>query len=302
VTEPAEKSAIPAAIILYNPVEQELENLLGAISRKKRHIFIAINSALSAELEKILQGLPHATLLRFEENIGQGAALNQVMRAADLQGYTHLVLFDQDSTPTPCMIEKLKKQMEERERQGDRIAALGPCLVTPETGNYRSLTYIWLDREKGIAPFIPTSGSLINLEIWKRIGPFREDYFIGGIDVEWGFRARKQGFSSIVTLDIPMVHRWGTASEDGQKWLPQILRQSDLRNYFYLRNMVDMLTLPHIPKPWKIRSLMVMLAQILALLASPVMTGTRRQWVFRALQDGWRGRLGPLPGEIATGQ
>jgi rhamnosyltransferase len=302
MTKPFGECLTPAAIILYHPVEEELATLLEAVDRNNRHIFIAINSVLDEAVEKRIKDLSHATIVRFEHNIGQGAALNMVMNAADKQGFKHLVLFDQDSAPEPCMIEQLKERMVTKEAQGCKIAAIGPFLTTPKGENYRPLRYSWRNKAQGFANFIPTSGSLIPLEAWKIIGPFRENYFIGGIDVEWGFRSQREGFVCCMASDITMVHRWGTSSKDKQGWTPQILRQSDARNYLYLRNAVDSLRLSHISRIWKMRCGIILAAQIIALMSSSVITGTRRQWIFQALINGWNGRLGPLPSHITPGQ
>jgi rhamnosyltransferase len=289
-----EEKAIPAAIILYYPVEEELAALLQAINRKGRHLFIAANSPLSDGIEQILSALEHVMLQRFEPNIGQGAALNWAIHAAHSQGFEQIILFDQDSTPSPSMIEKLA----EAALLHHKCAAIGPLLITPEGENYRPLRYAWRDKHSGLANFIPTSGSLISLKAWEIIGPFREDYFIDGIDVEWGLRAQSLGFTSLVAQDITMVHRWGTGIQSGENWKPQILRQSRERNYFYLRNAIDILRQPYILWGWKMRSIMTLIMQIIILwMLTPIRSG-QRKIIGRALLDGWRGHLGPFPQDL----
>ena len=76
--------------------------------------------------------------------------------------------------------------------------------------------------------------------------------FIGGIDVEWCYRAWAKGWACAVADDITMEHRWGE-DDRGDKVGSQFLRQSPDRLYYYLRNAADGLRLSHMPVRWKRR-------------------------------------------------
>jgi len=289
---------IPAATVLYRPDAAQLNALLRALDREGRRLFLFVNGPLDEIIETEIAGLAHARVIRSAENVGLGAGLNAVCEAADAEGFAHVLLFDQDSAPEPGLAGALFGRFSTLEGAGARPAVLGPLLVTPPEGNYRPVRYFWRQRVAGTVDFVPTSGSLISLAAWRAIGPFRADYFVGGIDVEWGFRAWRFGYACLVAQDIRMVHRWGAEETNDQRSTPQILRQSDARTYLYLRNGVDCMRLPYIPRRWKGRFALTLAAQIGVLLSARGFAASTRSLIWRAFRDGWRDELGPLPRDL----
>uniref|UniRef100_UPI002586550B glycosyltransferase family 2 protein n=1 Tax=Acidiphilium sp. TaxID=527 RepID=UPI002586550B len=234
---------------------------------------------------------------------GLGAGLNALMSAAREEGFSTLILFDQDSVPTPDLIEKLAERWQDHSAKGHRLAAMGPRLGVPSDQGYKAIRYAWRGKplSLGVAAvdFLPTSGSLVSIPAWVAVGPFRADYFIGSIDVEWGFRAWSQGYQSICLLDVEMAHRWGTPVEKlGQGWRPQIVRQSDLRTFYYLRNSIDMLRQSYIPWRWRVESAIRMIGQIGVLLIWRKLNWQAFNIVGKALWAGAKGRLGAAPAKI----
>lgn len=292
--------AVPAATVLYRPDAALLIGLLQALDREGRRLFLFANGPLGDVVEAEISRLANARVIRSGDNIGLGAGLNAVCEAADSEGFAHILLLDQDSAPEPGLADALSGRFSAFERQGVRPAVLGPLLVTPPRGNYRPLRYFWRQRDVGTVDFAPTSGSLISLAAWRAIGPFRADYFVGAIDVEWGFRAWRSGYCCLVAQDIRMVHRWGAGETDDRRSAPQILRQSDARTYLYLRNAVDCMRLSHIPSRWKARFALTLLAQTGLLLFARGFAASTRRLIWRALRDGWSNELGPLPRDLTA--
>lgn len=294
--------AVPAAIVLFQPEHAILAKLLTALDLAQRRIFLFINGPVGPDTDALIAALSNARILRMESNIGLGAGLNALADTASAEGFSHLLLFDQDSTPEPHMPDALMAHFADRTNNGVRLAMLGPTLTTPSLENYIPIRYAWRDRERGTVDFLPTSGSLLSLLAWREVGPFRADYFVAGIDVEWGFRAWMHGYTNQVDRSIILQHRWGTAASAKSKWQPQILRQTDVRNYFYVRNGVDCLRLQHIPVGWKLRFALSLAAQIGLVLGFRGRALSTRRAMWQALADGWAGRLGPLPSVVAAGQ
>ena len=278
-----------------------LDALLLALNLDGRRLFLFLNGPLDTLVEHRICGLGNARVIRSTNNIGLGAGLNALVRAASEEGVQFLLIFDQDSAPAPELPAALTKRFCKLIEDGMRLAVIGPLLVSPTSENYLPVRYSWRNRSQGTVNFVPTSGSLISLEAWRATGPFRDDYFIGLLDVEWGFRAWSHGYASVVAEDVEMAHRWGTQATDEYNWRPQILRQSGARNYFYLRNAVDCWQLPFAPVRWKVRFIVTLAAQIVVLLT---MSGSRTNLrvIGRAFNDGWHKRLGPLPPDFDPGQ
>lgn len=296
-------SAVPAAIVLFEPEAGLLQALLARLTQDGSPLFIFVNGPLEAAAEAALATAPDASVIRSATNRGQSAGLNAVVEAADEAGFSHLLLFDQDSTPEAGLGRALMARFRELEGAGGRLAVLGPRLTPPRGSTYLPIVY-WRRAPRagepvGAVDFVPTSGSLISIAAWRAIGPFREDYFIAGIDVEWGYRAWSRGFASAVADDIMLTHRWGHEDSPQAKLQKQILRQPGWRIYYYIRNAVHGMTLSHMPWRWKARQAVRMAAQIGLLLAArrrEVPASLLRQ----AIADGWAGRLGPFAGMPAA--
>ncbi len=287
-----------AAVVLYHPdtvlLAHQAEGLRGCA------LFAFANGPVDSDAIAALAPTD-LRLISSPENVGLGRGLNAVMEAAAEQGFTHVMLLDQDSEPPAGILETLTERSLALERQGNMIAVLAPRLVPPQEGLYKQIRYEWRGKAGpgGFAAvdFAPTSGSLVSVAAYQAIGPFRDDFFIAGIDVEWGFRAWDRGWGSYVATDLEVPHRWGESVGQGELGKPQILRHTPIRNYYYARNVIATARLRHVPLGWRIKSCAGLVAQIslLALKGPP-----RSLYPVRAgIIDGFRGRLGPAPAGVA---
>lgn len=171
------------------------------------------------------------------------------------------MLFDQDSSPSPGMPGRLTAVLSEARRQFGPVAVVGPRPRPPEPGTDYKFPLLTpragSDRDESdlreIA-FVISSGSLIDLDAYAEIGPFREDFFIDGIDIEWGFRARARGFHSVMAIREKMPHRLGRGVLPIPLLNVRLTRQPLERIFTYARNQMLMMRLPHVPVWWKARA------------------------------------------------
>ena len=89
-----------------------------------------------------------------------------------------------------------------------------------------------------------------------------------------------------------MPHRWGHGGGNSGADDAQIVRESDERVFFYVRNAVDGLRLAHMPIRWKSRQMAMLVAQLPLLLMSRRFASRSLRVVGRAMRDGWCGQLG----------
>lgn len=294
-----ERAPTPAGLVIYSPDHSQLTELLSGIGIERR-VFAFLNGPQDAETEEILARFVNIRQIRSPQNIGLGAGLNAVMSAARDEGFSTVVLFDQDSVPTISLIDKLAEHWRYLNSSGHQLAALGPRLGVPTGQGYKAIRYAW--RGENLAPeiatvdFLPTSGSLVSINVWETIGPFRADYFIGSIDVEWGFRAWSRGYSSACLMNVEMEHRWGTpVNEIEEGWRPQIVRQSDLRTFYYIRNSIDLLRQPYVPRRWRMGYIIRLIGQIGLLLIWRKLNWKVVSLISRAFWAGARGSMGAAP-------
>lgn len=288
-----------AAVVLYRPdpaiLARQANGLRGC------RLFAFANGPVEPAVLAALKPTD-LRLIESPENVGLGHGLNAVMEAAAAEGFSHVMLLDQDSEPRAGMLETLTQRFVSLVQDGKSVAILAPRLVPPEEGFYKPIHYEWRGKPhaSGLAAvdFAPTSGSLVSTTAFAAIGPFRADFFIAGIDVEWGFRGWDRGWGSYIATDLTVPHRWGEAVGPDEVGKAQILRHSPLRNYYYARNVIATACLRHVPLRWRIKSSAGLAAQIglLALKGERGALGPIRA----GLADGLRGRLGRSSKE-ATG-
>lgn len=285
-----------AGVVLYKPdsalLARQAEGLRG------RTLFVFANGPVESSALAALAPT-NLRLIQSEENVGLGRGLNGVTQAAAREGFSHIMLLDQDSEPPPDLLDRLTARSLSLE-QHEKIAVLAPLLVPPKEGFYKPIRYERREpaRADGLfaLDFAPTSGSLVNLAAYAAVGPFRDDFFIAGLDVEWGFRAWDRGWGSYLVSDLVMPHRWGEAASEEELGKAQILRHAPIRNYYYARNVIATARLAHVPLRWRLKSCLALAAQLglLALKGPPGSLGPVRA----GLADGFRGRLGPAPASI----
>jgi rhamnosyltransferase len=288
---------IPAATVLFRADPVLLKRLFSALCHQRRRVYVYANGPTSTAVDDVLSTFEDLHVIRSANNGGHAVGLNAVMDQAQQDGFKYIVLFDQDSTPNVDLVDDLWKAFKACADQRCALAAIGPLLVPPADEDYLPIRYEWRGRDKGDGFretfFLPTSGTLLSIEAWQDVGPFREDYFIGGVDVEWGLRALHRGYQSAVATKLPLVHRWGEDGRGTSGARHQISRQPAHRVHLHVRNTAHMLTLRHVPLGWKARHTMRLVAQM-------GMAGCLRRrpdlsigLLTSALKDGWQGRLGP---------
>lgn len=286
-----------AAVVLYQPNSVFLARQAQGL--RDCPFFAFANGPVEAEAIEALAPT-RLRLLSSPENVGLARGLNAVMDAAAEDGFSHVMLLDQDSEPPAGVLDILTERCLALERQGEKVAVLAPRLVPPSAGFYKPIRYEWRgqSRADGLAAvdFAPTSGSLVSVAAYRAIGPFRDDFFIAGIDVEWGFRAWDRGWASYVATDLDVPHRWGEAVSQDELGKPQILRHTPIRNYYYARNVIAVARLRHVPLRWRIRSCAGLAAQI-GLLALKGEPGSLRP-IRLGLVDGFRRRLGSVTSKL----
>lgn len=288
----------PVAVVLYKPDAVLLDRLLAPLTHDGHRLLIFVNGPIDEASDRLIAGLENALIIRSAENQGLGFGLNRLVERARDEGASEILLMDQDSSPQPGLAAQLAAVLASRQAQGHKLAVVGPRLVPPPGENYRRLRYAWRDKAEGTVYFTPTSGSLVSIAAWNEIGPFRAAYFIDGIDVEWGLRARGKGYDSLVASEVVLDHRWGMPITTCEANKPQILRYPQLRCFFYIRNSVAMLRLPYIAPVWKLKVSARLAMQVGLLLFSHWFGRDTRRLVWRAVCDGWRNRLGAAPDEI----
>jgi rhamnosyltransferase len=274
-----------------------LKALIRSLSGQVEYIFLYRNSSIERLLVDVIDCHQHQLIILGDEhNLGIGAAHNEIMKAALARGIERVLLFDQDTSPSSGLAEELLSRMESLIRGGTRPAVVGPRPIAADGRPYkipRPLAVTNAPRGNIIpVESVISSGSLINGAAFREVGPFRDDFFIDAVDIEWCLRARSKGFTCWMATDVLLCHRLG----QGIIRLPVIgmhlVRQPPERAYTFVRNSLVMFRLGHVSPSWKARAA----ARLLAYTVGQIIYSPRRRSAVRALVHAWwdglRGHLG----------
>lgn len=259
-------------IVTYNPDVVILGRLISQLLKSSTSIYI-VDNRFSDKASNDVRALAmanqeHITLIVFEENYGIAKALNTGIEAALNNQHDLVMLFDQDSVPQDGLIEEMQVVANRLAASDEPIAAIGPRLYDPRSQQFFKFALlkwgVWKKigcangSKKLIAcEFINSSGSLIFLNHWHKIGPFREDFFIDHVETEWYMRVRAlglkcYGYCSQSYLEHQMGNDVCRYWLGKWRWMP---RRPPQRHYTIIRNALWMWRLDQTPFAWIINSM-----------------------------------------------
>lgn len=222
-------SKVAAVVVLYNPEIGVLGNLNSYIEQVDK-LFIVDNSDNnnSTFLEK-LQDLSKIEYISNKNNIGIAAALNIGAKKAIEGGFDYLLTMDQDSEASPSLVPTLLEGFS----IGSKVALVSPVVYHRKGKNI--INKSGKSFEQVITNW--TSGSLLDLNIFKETGGFKEELFIDYVDHEFCLRLNKMGFKIYNCNKTYLKHSLGSIEEINlifRKVYPT--NHSAIRLYYRTRN------------------------------------------------------------------
>jgi len=293
-----------AIVVSYRPCLETLAKLLAALEGQVA-VTLVVDNGSPAAVASWLRGQARSTVvpMLLENNLGVAAAHNRGVGWAREQGYSYIILFDQDSLPAPDMVKQLCLAYQALAAAGKRVAAVGPRYFdkcSDQAAPFVRMGYV-INRRVSCTPqvewvkadFLITSGSLVALAILDRVGGFDEGLFIDNVDMEWCFRAQSQGFELYGICRAVMAHNIGEG--DIKLWLPyRFIVHAPFRLYYIMRNRVLLYRRAYTPLRWITQDVLRLLAKlaIFALLVPP--RRLNLAMMMKGLRDGVRGETGAL--------
>lgn len=296
---------VVAVVVTYHP-SRTSSSLIHVLSDQCGHVVVVDNGSNDSELADLRSACRQScsTLVELGRNTGIAAAQNIGIARARDRGARLLLLSDDDSRPPADMVVRLLEGMQVVGAHS-RVAAVGP-LVGEEKPGGDQLVYVarrWGPRRASPeelrqpaleVPFLIASGCLIDLEALDVIGPMDVELFIDHVDLQWGLRARRAGYSLYVVTDAHMAHNLGDETTHIRGRTQPVHVHAPLRNYYLARNTVTLVKGNLMPICWRI-GYVVWLAKYSAF--NVLLADRRRERVgllLHGILDGLRGRGGPF--------
>ncbi|WP_302056995.1 glycosyltransferase family 2 protein [Paraburkholderia sp. CNPSo 3281] len=198
-------------------------------------------------------------------NLGIATALNQGVERLVAAGCTSALLFDQDSEPSAQLLEALPQTMEEERLHNARVALIGPAYEDLRLGGVAPFVRFGALKLRRIKPvgmelvdvdFLITSGSCVNLAVWRDIGPMEDRLFIDFVDLEWCVRAKAKGFAVLGAPGLRLAHELG--GEPVRVFGRTYPGHSAVRHYYLFRNATALIKRGYVPWSWKSTELVKM--------------------------------------------
>lgn len=240
-------------IVFYKPTIKQIESI--KLLAQFYNIVVVDNTPL-IDLN-IVQGSNDSLMyIALKENKGIAAAQNIGITEACKKEYKYVFFLDQDSEIEADFPLDMLDEYKRIQKCEGNVAALGPMIVNKETNaaykNYESSK----NCENGyfICPTIISSGTLLPLWAFKKVGMMDESLFIDLVDHEWCWRANRMGFVCCMTSNIKMIHKVGLSEKTFLSL--SFLIAAPFRYFYQYRNFCWLLKRDYVPANWKVKNLM----------------------------------------------
>lgn len=224
-----------AVITTYHPIPEMVANL-SKVRAQAKGMVVVDNGSNPEELLPLRQAVSElgGRLIENDENLGVAEALNRGVKWAKEQGFSWVILFDQDSKITEGFLGAMLETWESHPHR-EKIASLHPRYVEPGLDSDPRI-----NRAADGGPFVSiTSGALMPVWIFDRIGYFVSEYFMDEVDTEYCLRIRAAGYAIADSREAVLLH-WV-----GQPRYASLLRfrirptnQNAIRRYYISRNRI----------------------------------------------------------------
>ncbi|MBC8484779.1 MAG: glycosyltransferase family 2 protein, partial [Bacteroidetes bacterium] len=234
---PLRKEFICAVIVTFRP-DNEFNRRFKHITQQVDRVVIVDNGS-SDSCINMLQDIcieQNAHLIVNSNNLGIAIALNQGIRFIGDLGYKWVLTMDDDSSPKHDMINKMIIAYDHYPNK-EKIGIIGANPRDTNIGKSSSyekkcINNFWIEE-----PVVNTSGSLMPLEVFYKIGPYKDEYFIDCVDQEYCLRLRANNYRVIVACHAELIHSIGHQEKAyifKKEFIPT--HHNHLRYYYRARN------------------------------------------------------------------
>jgi rhamnosyltransferase len=196
-----------ACIVTYEPDLGILAENLRAVARQVDAVIVVDNG--SENVSTFADELPESVVLnRLPANRGLSVAMNIAVQSAESQHAEFVLMLDQDSVVVPGLVATLLADLDENED----LAMVGPRIDDRNLESDVAHDGRGLERVNACI----TSGSLIRVDDWKRVGGWDEALFIDYVDFDFCLRLRSRGRAIGIDHRTALHHSIGDARRQGR--------------------------------------------------------------------------------------
>ena len=213
---------VAGVVVLYNPDDDYVDNINSYIDDIDL-LYVIDNSKDKHEINN-----KKIKYIFNNDNIGVAKALNMACEFAIKDKYNWILTMDQDTKFNAGVLTTMKEYIKNNDTSEDAI-------VVP--WHDTKLDIVKSNEDIDYPLQVMTSGNLVNLDIYQKIGGYNEDYFIDGIDIEYCLRIKKCGYRIVRLNTVEIKHDLGNIEYHkflGKTYL--CTNHNYIRNYYIGRN------------------------------------------------------------------
>ena len=215
---------IAGTVVLYNPSDHVFDNMLSYIDQVAKLYVVDNSTHYNDRLLQKLKAIEKIVYISQEGNKGIAVALNAgAMQAMD-DGFEFLLTMDQDTSLSANYVIELMKPF--IPHMPEKIGIIAPRYTERLSTHAKAVQDIL---------FTMTSGNILNLNAYKKTGPFLNELFIDHVDHEYCLRLNSRGFRVVQVNDVEIIHRPGTLTSMF-KGMVSFSSHSPQRLYYFCRN------------------------------------------------------------------
>lgn len=233
---------IAGCVVLFNPDNSVIENIKTYGPDVDTFVIIDNSPLINDALIESIKTLSGNYIYEWQgSNVGIAKALNAACRIAIENNCEWLLTMDQDSWFSKGDIPKMVSRIGDALRIYQDVGILTAGHKVHEEAKLKEYT-VGQQENQQVNNFMEvrvamTSGNLLNLNSYLRVGPFSEKLFIDHVDHEYCLRLRKNNYRVIQVNEISLNHTLGSfevKSIVGKKI--KISNHSYQRRYYITRN------------------------------------------------------------------
>lgn len=239
-------------VVTYNPEAGTLD-LLDACLRQTPHVVVIDNASRPDGIIEAIAQKPGILFRALDRNHGLATAQNEGVRQAEAAGCDRVLFSDQDTQLPDGFVSSMNAEFDRLSSQGERVGILGPNYFdrnTREDAHYARLTprgfddIMLKDSQTAEVSFIISSGSLMNVSLFRETGYFRDEFFIDQVDTEFCLRVASHGYRVFATPRAKIIHTIGNRTKHRLLFLTiKPNHHAARRKFFIVRNGVKTLML-----------------------------------------------------------
>lgn len=248
---------IGALVILYNPTEENIANIVNCLEKQVDKICMVDNSDKdNSHLLSIDEKIIYFPLC---QNVGIARAQNKGIKYFIEHHFDYIISCDQDTTIGQDVVKRLLSTTLQLKSQNINVGAVAPIGIDHNT--QKPLSYstpkikdITIGNLNLMEVYqTMNSMSLISVDLFEKVGLMDETLFIDGVDCEWCWRAKHLlDARFFYDYNIKMNHTLGISTKKiGGR---EIHITPSFRMYYQYRNFIWLAQRNYTPKRWIIRN------------------------------------------------